>query len=166
MAATVSQSASQPQAILKVSTKGVDDEGAHKARGGPWNGPRHMFSGRKRHMNSPIMPTKGPLELADAAPSAASDADDLSALVSELTVSEATFAPLASRGAPPPQVLDQIAAAGGIHEQLRESGRHLRFFAGAPGERARLEIRDDDGNLMRTVSMTEAVELAAGRRLA
>jgi hypothetical protein len=105
-------------------------------------------------MNSPIMPTKGPLELADAASSAASDADDLSTLVSELTVSEATFAPLASRG-----------AAGGIHEQLRESGRHLRFFAGAPGERARLEIRDDDGKLMRTVSMTEAVELAAGRRL-
>ncbi len=117
-------------------------------------------------MNSPIMPTEGPLELADAAPSAGSDADDLTTLVSELTVSEATFVPLASRGTPPPQVLDQMGAAGAIHDQLRDRGRHVRFFAGAPGEHARLEIRDDDGNLMRIVSMTEAVELAAGRRLA
>jgi hypothetical protein len=165
MATAVSQSMSQAQGILKVSTKGVDDEGAHKARGGPWNGPRHLFSGRKRHMNSPIMPTEGPLELADAAPSAGSDADDISTLVSELTVSEATFAPLASRGTPPPQVLEQIAVAGVIHEQLRDSGRHVRFLTGAPGEHAKLEIRDDDGSLMRTVSMSEAVELAAGRRL-
>jgi len=95
----------------------------------------------------------------------ASSADDLSVLVSELTEREATLAPLASRGAPPPQVLDAIAAAGGIHEQLRERGRHLRFFTAEPGEGARLEIHDDDGNLVRTVSMTEAVELAAGRRL-
>jgi hypothetical protein len=112
-------------------------------------------------MNSPIMPITGPLDLAVAT----SSADDLNVLVSELTEREATLAPLASRGAPPPQVLDQIALAGGIHEQLRESGRHVRFFAAAAGERARLEIRDDDGNLMRTVSMTEAVELAAGRPL-
>jgi hypothetical protein len=97
---------------------------------------------------------------------AASSADDVTALVSELTESEATFAPLASRGAPPPQMLDEIAAAGAIHERLRASGRHMRFLAAAPGERARLEIRDDDGNLVRSVSMTEAVELAAGRLLA
>ena len=113
-------------------------------------------------MNSPIMPTTGPLDLATAA----SSADDVSAFVSELTQSEATFAPLASRGAPPPQVLDEIAAAAGVHEQLRESGCHVRFFTAAAGERARLEIRDDDGNVVRSVSMTEAVELAAGRRLA
>lgn len=112
-------------------------------------------------MNSPIMPITGPLDLAATAPCA----DDLSVLVSELTDSEATLAPLASRGAPPPQVLEEIAAAGGIHEQLRESGRHVRFFIAEPGEHAYLEIHDDDGNLVRTVSMTEAVELAAGRRL-
>ncbi len=112
-------------------------------------------------MNSPIMPISGPLDLA----AATSSADDVSVIVSELAESEATHVPLLSRGAPPPQVLEQIAAAGAIYEQLRERGRHMRFSAGAPGERARLEIRDDDDNLVRTVSMTDAVELAAGRRL-
>jgi hypothetical protein len=127
-------------------------------------------------MNSPIMPITGPLDLAATASTAehlgpvdlaatASSADDVSALVSELTDSEATFAPLASRGAPPPHVLEEIAAAAAVHEQLRERGRHMRFFTATPGEHARLEIRDDDGKLVRTVSIAEAVELAAGRRL-
>jgi hypothetical protein len=125
-----------------------------------------MFSGRKRHMNSPIMPTTGPPELSIVTSSAGSDAADVSTFVSELAASEATFTPIASRGAPPPQVLDEIAAAGKLHEQLYESGHHLRFFAAAEGARARLEIHDGDGNLVRTASMTEAVELAAGRSLA
>jgi hypothetical protein len=156
---------SQLQEILQVSEKAVDYEGAHKARGGPWNGPRHMFSGRKHQMSSPILPIQGPPDLSTATPSAGSDTAGLSAFVSELASSEAMLAPVATRGAPPREVLDQIAAAGKIHERLRESGQQLRFITAASGEPTRIEIHDGDGNVVRTVSSTEACELAAGGRL-
>jgi hypothetical protein len=120
-----------------------------------------MFSGRKRNMNSPILPTTGPPDLSGSTSIAATDAAD----VSELAASEATLAPVARRGAPPQQVLDQIAAAGRIHERLRDSGQHLRFFAAAAGERARIELHDAHGGLVRILSAAEAIELAAGRRL-
>jgi hypothetical protein len=121
-----------------------------------------MFSGRKRNMSSPIMPTEG---LPDVTSYTGSDVADANPLVSELATSEATLAPLASRGTPPPQVLEQIAAAGRIHEQLREAGHHLRFFAAACGERARIELHDGEGSIVRGISAAEAIELAAGRRL-
>jgi hypothetical protein len=124
-----------------------------------------MFSGRKRHMNSPILPIKGHPDLPRATDPADSDAADIGAFVSELAASEATLAPSASRGAPPPQVLEEIAAAARIHERLRETGQYLRVFAAAAsGERARIELHDGEGNAVKTLSMTEAIELAAGRR--
>jgi hypothetical protein len=156
---------SQLQEKLQVSTKGVDYEGAHKERGGPWTGPRHMFSGRKRHMSSPILPIQGAPDLPTATASAAGDAADISAFVSELAASEAMLAPVVSRGAPPPRVFDQIAAADRIHEWLRENGHQLRFSAAAPGERTRVELCDGEGNAVKTLSVIEAFELASGRRL-
>jgi hypothetical protein len=115
-------------------------------------------------MSSPILPTEGPLDLTRSTSCADSDMTDVTQLVSELTTREATHTPVASRGAPPPQVLDQIAAAGRIHEQLRDRGQHLRFFAAAAGERARIELHDGDGGLVATLSVTEAIELATGRQ--
>ncbi|MGD0452447.1 MAG: hypothetical protein ABSB69_02515 [Solirubrobacteraceae bacterium] len=116
-------------------------------------------------MSSPILPIKGPPDLSRAAPSAGSDAADVSAFVLELAASEATLSPIASRGAPPPRVLDQIAAAARIHDELRESGHQLRFLAAAAGERPRIEIHDLEGNAVKTLSPAEAFELAAGRPL-
>jgi hypothetical protein len=66
---------------------------------------------------------------------------------------------------PPPEVLDQIAAAGKIGEQLREAGHELRFFTPAEGGRVRIEIHDRDGNPVGTLSPTAALELAAGSPL-
>jgi hypothetical protein len=115
-------------------------------------------------MSSPILPIQGAPDSSIAAPSADGDAADISAFVSELAAREATLAPVASRGAPPPEVFDQIAAAGRIHEWLRENGHQLRFLAAAPGERTRIELHDGDGNAVRTLSVAEAFELAAGRQ--
>ncbi|MGO9321047.1 MAG: hypothetical protein ACLQBY_09635 [Solirubrobacteraceae bacterium] len=116
-------------------------------------------------MSSPILPIKGPPDLSRATPSAGSGAADISAFVSELATNEATLTAVASRGVPPPEVFDQIAAAARYHEQLREDGHQLRFFAGAPGEQTRIEIHDGDGNAVRTLSTAEALELAAGKSL-
>jgi hypothetical protein len=67
-----------------------------------------------------------------------------------------------SHGAPPPDVLDQIAAAGGIQEGLREAGFELRFSTPRPGARVSIELCDLEGNPMRIVSVGEALEIAAG----
>lgn len=114
-------------------------------------------------MSSPILPIQGPPDLSTATPSVGGDAADMSALMSELATSEATFAPGASRGAPPPEVFDQIAAAGRIQERLCESGQQLRFVTAASGEPTRIEIHDGEGNVVRAVSTIDAFELAAGR---
>ncbi len=116
-------------------------------------------------MNSPILPINGPSDLSLAAPSADAGTADISAFVSELAARETAFGPIASRGAPPPEVLEQIAAAGRIDEQLRADGQQLRFSRATPGERTRIEIHDRDGNAVRTLSTAEAVEIAAGRPL-
>ncbi len=116
-------------------------------------------------MSSPILPTKGPPDLSTVTPSQVAGAADISAFVSELVATEATLTATASRGAPPPEVFDQIAAAARFHEQLREDGHQLRFFGGAPGEQTRIEVHDCDGNAVRTLSTAEALELAAGKSL-
>jgi len=116
-------------------------------------------------MSSPIMPIQGPADLSTVTPAADSDVADFSTFVSELACSEALHAPVATRGAPPQDVLDQIAAAGRIHERLCESGQQLHFIAAVPGAPTRIEIHDSEGNVVRTLSTTEAFELAAGARV-
>lgn len=113
-------------------------------------------------MSSPILPIQGPPDVSRATPSAAGEAAGISAFVSELASREAALGPAASRGAPPPEVLDQIAAAARVDERLRESGQQLRFIAAAPGEPTRIELHDREDGAVRTLSTTEAFELAAG----
>jgi hypothetical protein len=116
-------------------------------------------------MSSPILPINGPSEVSTAAPSSNAGTVDISAFVSELARNDTTLGLVASRGAPPPELLEQIAAAGAIDERLRAGGQQLRFSRATPGERTRVEIRDRDGNAVRTLSIAEAVEIAAGRPL-
>lgn len=112
-------------------------------------------------MSSPILPIEDPTNRSTVACAQDSLMGDISAFVSELTARESTLALAASRGGPPPELLEQIAVAGRIDERLRESGEHLRFFA-APGERTRIEVHDGDGNAVRILSTIEAVAMATG----
>jgi hypothetical protein len=126
-----------------------------------------MFSGRKRNMSSPIIPIEGPLGPHTATTTTAVAADAavcVGTLASELAAGETQLAIIASRGGPPPEVLDQIATAATIEEQLRETGQQLRFGATDAG-RTRIELQDRDGNTLRSVSTAEAFELAAGKPL-
>ncbi len=116
-------------------------------------------------MSSPILPVNGPSDLSIAAPPADAGTADIGAFVAELAAGETAFGPIASRGGPPPEVLEQMDAAGKIDEQLRADGQQLRFSRATPGERTRIEIHDRDGNAVRTLSTAEAVEIAAGRLL-
>ncbi len=67
-------------------------------------------------------------------------------------------------GVPPTEVLDQIAAAGRISRQLRESGHELRFSEGQGG-RVKVELSDSEGKTVKDMSVSEALEIAAGKPL-
>jgi hypothetical protein len=117
-------------------------------------------------MNSPLIPIQGPLDphTLTTTTTVAADAARIGTFASELAADETQLAVIASRGGPPPEVLEQIAAAATIEEQLRENGQQLRFST-TDGGRTRIELQDRDGNTLRGVSTAEALELAAGRPL-
>jgi hypothetical protein len=135
-------------------------------------------------MSSPILPAQGPtgppienrpaneVTASSPADAAASTAigdvgafiDQLAAGVSALNIA-ASPSREADRIGPPSQVLDQIAVAGRIGEQLREAGQELRFFPAADGGRVRIEVHDRDGNAIGNLSPAAALELAAGSPL-
>ena len=115
-------------------------------------------------MSSPILPAPGPSGRPDPMsiqtnPGAA----DLGACIAELA-GDAGVPIAARRSGPPPEVLEQMAAAGQVAELLRARGRRVRFAADA-GRGITIELRDDHGALLRVLSPLEAVELAAGRDL-
>lgn len=116
-------------------------------------------------MSSPILPITDLTGRPTDTPQSSTSAEDIGGIVSALSVGEFPQTLIASRGGPPPELLEQIAVAGAIEEQLRESGQHLRFSLAATGERTRIELIDQDGNAMRSLSTAEALELAAGKPL-
>lgn len=63
---------------------------------------------------------------------------------------------------PPPEVLEQMAHADAINARLRASGREIRFALSPDGCSLRIELRDTAGNLLRTLSVSEAAAIAAG----
>jgi hypothetical protein len=115
-------------------------------------------------MSSPILPIQGHFGLAGPTESTKGASADVGAFVSELSASDRVLAIAAARGGPPAEVLDQIAVAGRISGQLRENGTHLRFSAG-PEERVTVELLDTKNNTVSKLSITETLEIAAGRPL-
>lgn len=65
---------------------------------------------------------------------------------------------------PPPEVQAEVRAAARCAERLHEMGRQLCFEPDPEGGRVRIEVRDLDGNVLRRIPPSEALEIAAGRR--
>lgn len=80
----------------------------------------------------------------------------------------ATDASSVSSGAipasPPPEVLDAIGVAAERHGELLAEGRELRFVEGGPGG-LRVEVLDGDGNVLRSIAPSEALDVATGGSL-
>jgi hypothetical protein len=91
--------------------------------------------------------------------------EDIATFVSEMATDPNPLTLAASRGGPPQELLEQIAAATCFEARLREGGHHLRFHTEAHGGPPRIELHDRDGNAVRALSTTEAFELAAGAPL-
>jgi hypothetical protein len=62
---------------------------------------------------------------------------------------------------PPPELRAEILAAQRAVRDMHERGRELHFEM-AEG-RLRIELRDLDGNVLRTIPGSEALEIASGR---
>jgi hypothetical protein len=116
-------------------------------------------------MTSPILPFSGPPTAAGSSYRASStDAGDSSPFDSEFSAADRLLASQNGSGAPPPEVLDQVAAAGRISREMRESGHELRFSAGQGG-RVAVELSDHEGKTVKSMLISEALELATGKPL-
>ena len=65
---------------------------------------------------------------------------------------------------PPPSVLEDMHVAGQVAAELRAQQRELHFEATAGG-RVIVQVRDLDGNVIRTIPPAKALEIASGAPL-
>ena len=68
---------------------------------------------------------------------------------------------------PPPEVLDAVDAAGRAYRELHANGRELRFAVDGDGAdgRVHVEVHDLDGNVLRQIPLSEALDVATGAPL-
>jgi hypothetical protein len=104
------------------------------------------------------------LDVAPIGPLDQSSAPDVAPRAARLPAPRdaATVSSAAIPDRPPVEVLDALGAAGDRYEQLREQGRELRFDAGGDGG-VQVTLLDDDGNVLRTLSPSAALDVATGR---
>jgi hypothetical protein len=114
-------------------------------------------------MSSPILPVQGPVaQPTHTNAHASTEIGDVGSFIDELAGGVSALNIDAARGGPPPEVLDQIAAAATVADELRDNGYQMRFFSGAPGGRVRIELHDAHGNAVSVLSCAEAIEMATG----
>ena len=65
---------------------------------------------------------------------------------------------------PPPSVLEEMHEAARVAEQLRAQKRELHFECTGNG-RVIVQVRDLDGNVIRTIPPAKALEVASGESL-
>jgi flagellar protein FlaG len=63
---------------------------------------------------------------------------------------------------PPAEVLDAIGAAAARHDELAAQGRQLVFALDAEAGGVTVELHDLDGNVLRTLAPSEALDVATG----
>jgi hypothetical protein len=66
---------------------------------------------------------------------------------------------------PPPEVLDAIASASQAYDRLAAVDRRLHFHVEQPSGRMSVQVQDTKGNVLGTLSPSQALEIAAGGTL-
>ena len=65
--------------------------------------------------------------------------------------------------APPPEVAREVQAAGRRAEELWNAHRELHFEVDDDTGRVVVQVRDLDGNVIRTIPPSEALDIMSGR---
>jgi hypothetical protein len=116
-------------------------------------------------MSSPVAPPQGPTP---TEPPAAAAACGHAAGVGHAGGTGPVQPPVsldALASHPPREVLDQMAQAAQTYQSLRSQGRELRFSSDQQSGRTTIEVRDREGNVLKTISPSQALEIAAGAPL-
>jgi hypothetical protein len=66
---------------------------------------------------------------------------------------------------PPPEILDEIGVAANRVDELAALDRELHFRKDKESGRVIIEVRDFEGNVLRTIPPTEALDVLAGGSL-
>ena len=66
---------------------------------------------------------------------------------------------------PPAQVLEEMEAASRRYDELRSQHRELHFKRDEAANRVVVEVRDPDGNVLRTIPPSKALDVIAGAPL-
>lgn len=126
------------------------------AQAGPRMGLPHRSALSPSNMSSPIIPItrpRGPARQPTADAKAPADIAALAAL-------EAASSIELTRGAPPPEVLEEIARAGRTHERLARSARELRFALGAQPGAVAVELLDGHSGQASALTVAQAFQIA------
>jgi hypothetical protein len=116
-------------------------------------------------MSSPILPVQGPLGYPNNAAPAPTSAAFGVAFPPELAESERVLPSTANLDGPPSEVMEEISAAGRTSDELRASGRLVRFAQEEQGGRITVELRSCEGTMLRELSIAETLDIATGKPL-
>jgi hypothetical protein len=109
-------------------------------------------------MSSPVTPIEAQLGSATPSP----EHGDAGRFLSRLGSSgENEISIKAIDREPPAEVLEQVAAAAELHTEMLQEGREVRFLDDPRGKPVRIELHDRS-DLLRTLTVAEAMELLAG----
>lgn len=105
----------------------------------------------------PIQPTAVPRRTAPA------PASDFSAHLSRASEPAGDVAVISLPPSPPPEVLDEVAAARDRAAELAANNRELHFSVDGESNRVIVQVRDLAGNVIRTIPASEALAVMTGR---
>jgi len=112
-------------------------------------------------MSSPIQPPQGPAQV--AAPIATQGADGVAATSPSQPIgNEASVSVQTIPSTPPPELLDEIGSAAATYSALQAQGLTVRYSYDAQTRRTSAQLQDAQGQVVRTLTPSEAVALAAG----
>jgi flagellar protein FlaG len=103
----------------------------------------------------------GHLSLLEAPAGAASRAVHAPAPAGRATAVDEAIADVIG-ASPPADALDQVGAAAAVVDQLHDSNRELHFSKDHTSGRIIVEVRDLDGNVLKTIPPSKALAIMSG----
>jgi flagellar protein FlaG len=98
-------------------------------------------------------------------PVARAPAADFSAQLAHATAPRGDVAVISLPATPPPHVLDEVAAARDRAAELAADNRELHFSTDQETGRVVVEVRDLEGNVIRTIPPSHAIAVMSGGAL-
>jgi hypothetical protein len=111
-------------------------------------------------MSSPMLPIEGSPDAAATLPTPPRGQSSPGSFRTELAAQQPLLRGESFPSSPPQEVLDSIRPARRIYHELRADGHQLHFSTDRRSGRITIEVKDRDGKIIRTLSPSEAVDLA------